>query len=282
MSLQATISAVKSQAIHTASAHLLLASPSAILPDAEITDHNGGSQLIFRGQTHRISLTFVNVPLGAEHFIGAIGAFVPASERAAMMGVIGHHEAHIALELTLDSTASASAHAPGLLRQVISALSPLLRPLALLWGPTHRLHHGAGMAEALTCESPLRLFLAPVFKSVGPRRLATLHFTGARACLGFGLGLHLINLDRDAATEAGLAFAQACQSDPTLRFAQSFHHKTQSFRLSHATGPAHVTLIPLPNQQYQAALVSQATARLAGYAPPSPAGFPGASQTGCL
>ncbi len=201
------------------------------------------TRLVLRSDTATIMLAKSCTPLGAEHFSRALDPFSTAAERAALVAIIGHHEAFVTLKLRPDAHHKITA--PELLYLGVSEINRLVKPLGVLWGPNRRLHHGAGLPIIPKGQAPMQLLLAPCIRNVGPRRHAVLHFSGAHSALGFGLELQLASLDQDTAITAGLAFASACRTEKTTLVGRSFCHDGLTFRIAHASDGARVTLIPL-------------------------------------
>jgi len=256
-----------SPATNVLKAHLLLAAPGAIDIDVlgaavlallgENSDtlraarkSGDGQKLALRGRAISVLLAMSNTPIGAEHFSQAITPFASAAERAALIAIIGHHEAFITLKVRIH--ADQTSLAPELLFKGVTAISLASEPLGLFWGPTGRLHHGALLQTLADFKAPMELLLAASCKSVGHRGLCTVSFAGARKTLGFGLNLHVQPLDKQAGLKTGLAFARACIKNPATPMGRSFSHDGRTFRISHADGRAQVTLVPIAHVNLRA------------------------------
>lgn len=243
---------------HVIKAHLLLSGPygpdidalgavfmasiglnGASLKGAQ-KDHRA-SKLVLRTDPAMLLVAKSETPLGAAYFNNSIPPRISAAERSAFMAIISHHEAAITLKLRLNTPFDQDIST--LLHQAVKAVSPKTNPLGLLWGPTQRLHQGGGMRDILESDAPMELFLAPVFKANGTRKTQIIDFAGARHILGFELCLHMIQISRQKAIDAGLAFASHCIKDPTFHTQRSFQHHGQTFRLTHNDG--YISLIPV-------------------------------------
>ncbi len=193
-------------------------------------------------------------PLGAAHFHRAIAPFTPPGERAEMLRLIAHHEAHLSLRLSLgprpasDRDASATTPLPRLLLAAIAAIAPDLSLRGLLWRPTGLLHADQALAPLQAGQTPEelpeQLLVAPRPASIGPRRLPALELAGAADLLGYRLQLHLLDIDFATGRAAALAFLEAARSDPGLRTRQSFSHGGQNYRIAHHGPGPDLTLIP--------------------------------------
>ncbi len=190
-------------------------------------------------------------PLGAAHFHRAIAPFTPPGERAEMLRLIAHHEAHLSLRLSLGRQPIPETGAtplPRLLLAAITAIAPDLAPRGLLWRPTGLLHAGQALAPLCAGQAPEELpeqfLVAPRPASIGPRRLPALELAGATDLLGHRLQLHLLDIDFTTAHAAALAFLQAACRDPGLRARQSFSHGGRDFRIAHHGPGPDITLIP--------------------------------------
>lgn len=188
-----------------------------------------------------IRVSFHDTPLTAECFIDAVSPLAGAGERRAVAHLVGHHEAHLTLRLT---PGGQPARDLATLYQATAALAPLHKPLALLWGPTNRLHHGPSLRPLLRLDDPLSLFLAPVIHSLGPRRAPVMRFLGARQRLGFDLALHIGQLTPDQAVAAGLAIARASLADPSICLGGRFIHGDTRFQIVHEATRRIVMLVP--------------------------------------
>ncbi len=243
----------------TARAELLLRSHSAVRTDAlaalalrAITPDTprlsaacsrGSRLLVLRFDTGFLGIAIHNTPLGAAHFMRALPPFSPAGERAEMMRLIEHHEAHVSVKLTLCQPAGGPV--PLQLLRALRALAPGLAPGGLLWRPTGRLHTGKRLERILAGRRAAALLVAPRLTSIGPRHLPAIRLVGAQAVLGHRVHLHLLDIDFARAARAGEAFLHAALQDPGLRARQSFTHRGQSFRIAHDGGSRDVTLIPV-------------------------------------
>ncbi len=244
-----------------ARAALLLPRPCPMRPGdiaahvlAAIKAHGPLHSRNYEGENHRLlglrgAFGFLTIgssptPLGAAAFARAIPPFSSAKRRAALMRVIAHHEAALSLRLYLRDPKAGFAGWP--LHRALAAVADELAPMGLLWGRHGVLFEGLEARRLLAQPEPTALFVAPRLISIGPRRLPAIRFEGARALLGLGVTLHLLEMDFHAARRLGLAFIAAALSDPALPYRQSFAHDGQGARISHREGAPDIALIPLP------------------------------------
>ncbi len=219
----------------------------------------GATKLVLHTDDTSLLVAKSKSPLGATHFSKSIPPLLSPAERSAFIAIISHHEAFITLTLRTD--ASHSGNNSALLHQAVKAASCLTQPLGLLWGPTKRLHQGDAMRTILKSNAPLELFISPVFKQNGPRKTQIINFVGAQEILGFGLGLHMIQLSRQKAVDAGLAFADMCANDQTFHTRRSFQHNGQTFRLTH--NDQYISLIPVARFSKDIASIIKSDAKTA-------------------
>ncbi|WP_300516761.1 hypothetical protein [Aliiroseovarius sp.] len=184
-------------------------------------------------------------PLGGEAFCGTIAPDSTPSNRAALMGIISGHGAH--LTLTVDLPDGQAATRRKALRLALMASQALVRhhpPLAILWTPTGLLMQRAALDALASDAEPLTLFVSARDELTGPRRVPSLAFDGAPIWIGQDLHARLGALPREVVRSAAFAFLAAARQSPELVRAQSFHHAGHSYRLAHAPERNRVDLIP--------------------------------------
>lgn len=211
----------------------------------EVAD-SGAHTVRLEGSGIALTLAVHPAPLGAETFMGAIGAGASAPTRAALIGIVGHHRAHVTLgcAATGEGDAKDATTCLRLLHLSAAALARTVPPLALYWTPTNRLHHGETMRAHLEADLPLGLFLDPRDRSMGPRRHPGLTVTGAEPWLGGALTIRIAAQGRDAAREAALAFVRAALADESADAMQGFDHENQHYRVVRGTEAGGIYLIP--------------------------------------
>lgn len=193
-----------------------------------------------------IHLTAHETPLGGEAFCGTIPRNAPPGKRAALLGIVSRHEAHMVLTIALpDGQDVTRQHGLRLALRASQALSRRYPPLALLWGPTRRLMQTAELDAIMPGDEPLWLFVSIREEVLGPRRVPSLALEGARTWIGHELHARPGTLPRDTVRHAALAFLTAARQSPELVQVRSFHHGGRIYRLAHSTSPERIDLIPV-------------------------------------
>ena len=192
-----------------------------------------------------LRLTAHDFPLGGEAFTGTIPQTTTPANRAALLGIVSRHGAHMELSIDLpDARDTTRRQALRLALRASQALARRHPPLALLWHPTSRLMQRAALEALGPEEEPLALFILAKDEVTGPRRVPSLVFDGAPTWIGQQLHARLGVLPREVVRSAGFAFLTAARQSPELIQAQSFHHAGHSYRLAHAPEANRIDLIP--------------------------------------
>ena len=184
-------------------------------------------------------------PLGGEAFTGTIPQTTTPASRAALLGIVSRHGAHLNLSVDLPDGQDATRRQA--LRLALRASQALARrhpSLAFLWHPTGRLMQRATLDALGPEEEPLDLFVVARDEVTGPRRVPSLVFEGATPWIGQQLHARLGVLPREVVRSAGFAFLAAARQSPELIQAQSFHHADHCYRLAHAPEVNRIDLIP--------------------------------------
>lgn len=226
-----------------------LAQELATMPWAAGMQPEGADMLLSSAQ-QVLSLDDKDTPLGADAFCGALPANTPPATRAALMGIISRHRAHVCLRVEDGALPDreGDAQARCALRLLLGAtrlLAATHPPLALLWGPTGQLMQGAALTSFATEADPFALYLTARDECRGPRRLPGLEISGTPPWIGQNLHAQLGALPRDVVRRAALAFVAAAHADPALLQARSFSHGAQDYRIAHAPDAARIDLIPI-------------------------------------
>jgi len=201
-----------------------------------------GSKLVLRSDHDSALIANSDIPLAGEHFLHALPPFCPPAQRMQKLNLIRNHEGFVTL--CLKTRSEQFPRVPALFLRLVATLAPTLPFAGLLWCSTGRLHPAADIFDLSTLESQMKILLAPKLATTGPRRLPMIRFIGARQALGYQLGLHLVDISRETAISAAIAFATAAQQDPLLPAKTVFRHQGRVFRISHCER-GRVTLVPV-------------------------------------